>query len=59
MKMCISVNYYECFISQVLQHRQYMQAKSVSVYLSLEKEVQTGEILEDIFRSGKTCFIPR
>ncbi|PNF31589.1 hypothetical protein B7P43_G00794 [Cryptotermes secundus] len=48
-----------CFILQVLQHPQYVQAKSVSVYLSLEKEIQTGELLEDIFKSGKTCFIPR
>ncbi|KDR08646.1 5-formyltetrahydrofolate cyclo-ligase-like [Zootermopsis nevadensis] len=44
---------------QVLQHPQYIDARSVSIYLSFDKEIQTAEILEDIFRSGKTCFIPR
>ncbi|XP_069671642.1 5-formyltetrahydrofolate cyclo-ligase-like [Periplaneta americana] len=44
---------------EVLNHPKYLQAKSVSIYLSFDKEIQTGEILEDIFRSGKICFIPR
>lgn len=44
---------------KVLNHPQYLQAKSVSIYLSFDKEIQTGEILEDMFRSGKVCFIPR
>ncbi|KAJ8881529.1 hypothetical protein PR048_018011, partial [Dryococelus australis] len=44
---------------KVLQHPKYIEAKSVSVYLSFDEEIDTSELLEDIFLSGKICYIPR
>ncbi|KAJ9598109.1 hypothetical protein L9F63_026786 [Diploptera punctata] len=44
---------------QVLSHPKYVNAKSVSIYLSFDKEIQTEYLLQHIFKSGKTCFIPR
>nr|CAD7567550.1 unnamed protein product [Timema californicum] len=44
---------------KVLQHPKYVEAQSVSVYLSFDQEIQTGDLLEDIFKSGKICYIPR
>lgn len=44
---------------QILHNDIYKKAKSVSIYLSFDKEVQTGDLLGDIFESGKTCYIPR
>ncbi|XP_037080242.1 5-formyltetrahydrofolate cyclo-ligase-like [Pollicipes pollicipes] len=38
---------------------QYQQSKRVSVYLNMQDEIQTGDILRDILQSGKQCFIPR
>ena len=30
----------------------------MSVYLSMKHEVRTEGLLQDIFASGKTCFVP-
>ncbi|XP_063221773.1 5-formyltetrahydrofolate cyclo-ligase isoform X2 [Bacillus rossius redtenbacheri] len=43
----------------VLQHPKYIEAKSVSVYLSFDKEIDTNALVRDIFKTGKICYIPR
>jgi 5-formyltetrahydrofolate cyclo-ligase len=37
----------------------YIDAKQVSAYLSMTKEVQTKLILEDLFAQGKRVLIPK
>jgi 5-formyltetrahydrofolate cyclo-ligase len=37
----------------------YTDAKKVSAYLSMAKEVQTKPILEDLFAQSKRVFIPK
>ncbi|XP_065669575.1 5-formyltetrahydrofolate cyclo-ligase [Hydra vulgaris] len=37
----------------------YKQSKSISLYLSMPTEVFTSDILADIFKSNKVCYIPR
>ncbi|XP_054569402.1 5-formyltetrahydrofolate cyclo-ligase isoform X3 [Eptesicus fuscus] len=44
---------------QVMAHSQYQKAQRVSIFLSMHDEIETDEIIKDIFRRGKTCFIPR
>ncbi|CAH1784458.1 unnamed protein product [Owenia fusiformis] len=36
----------------------YQQSTRISVFLSMQDEINTMHILSDIFRSGKICFIP-
>ncbi|KAK1327751.1 hypothetical protein QTO34_012657 [Cnephaeus nilssonii] len=43
----------------VMAHSQYQKAQRVSIFLSMHDEIETDEIIKDIFRRGKTCFIPR
>eukprot|EP00457_Paulinella_chromatophora_P008645 gb/GEZN01008686.1/.p1 GENE.gb/GEZN01008686.1/~~gb/GEZN01008686.1/.p1 ORF type:complete len:259 (-),score=37.58 gb/GEZN01008686.1/:519-1295(-) len=45
--------------SQVLASPEYQRAESVALFLSTGREVDTGEVLHDIFRTGKRCFVPR
>ncbi|XP_067327546.1 5-formyltetrahydrofolate cyclo-ligase [Anolis sagrei] len=44
---------------KVMQHAQYQASQRIAVFLSMPDEVQTGEIIKDIFQKGKDCFIPR
>ena len=44
---------------KLLSLGQYSQARSVALYLSMEDEVNTASILEDVFSSGKVCYVPR
>ncbi|XP_042553641.1 5-formyltetrahydrofolate cyclo-ligase isoform X1 [Dipodomys spectabilis] len=44
---------------QVMAHSRYQRSQRVSIFLSMQDEVDTEEIIRDIFRQGKTCFIPR
>jgi len=37
----------------------YASSNRVAVYLSMDSEVQTINIVKNIFASGKTCFIPK
>ncbi|XP_056316985.1 5,10-methenyltetrahydrofolate synthetase (5-formyltetrahydrofolate cyclo-ligase) [Danio aesculapii] len=47
-------------VSQKLfRHPKYLSSQRVAVFLNMHDEVATEEILQDIFRRGKTCFIPR
>lgn len=42
-----------------MNHPVYLSSKRVSVYLSMDSEVQTKDIVNDIFESGKMCYIPK
>ncbi|XP_006764676.1 PREDICTED: 5-formyltetrahydrofolate cyclo-ligase [Myotis davidii] len=44
---------------QVIAHSQYQKSQRISIFLSMQDEIETDEIIKDIFRRGKTCFIPR
>ncbi|KAI5237385.1 5-formyltetrahydrofolate cyclo-ligase isoform X2 [Manis pentadactyla] len=49
-----------CLLTEkVIAHSQYQKSKRISIFLSMQDEVETEEIIKDIFRQGKTCFIPR
>lgn len=36
-----------------------MSCKRIAVFLSMHDEVQTEEIIQDVFKRGKSCYIPR
>uniref|UniRef100_A0A8C5WCB4 5-formyltetrahydrofolate cyclo-ligase n=1 Tax=Leptobrachium leishanense TaxID=445787 RepID=A0A8C5WCB4_9ANUR len=44
---------------KVLSHGRYRAAQRVAVFLSMPDEIQTEDLISDIFQQGKTCFIPR
>ncbi|XP_063786458.1 5-formyltetrahydrofolate cyclo-ligase [Pseudophryne corroboree] len=44
---------------KLLSHNRYQTAQRIAVFLSMPDEVQTGDIISDIFHQGKSCFIPR
>jgi 5-formyltetrahydrofolate cyclo-ligase len=44
--------------AQLLSSEEYQASRRVSVYLSMKHEVRTDGILEDIFASGRMCFVP-
>ncbi|EHB07840.1 5-formyltetrahydrofolate cyclo-ligase, partial [Heterocephalus glaber] len=43
----------------VIAHSKYQKSKRISIFLSMQDEIETEEIIKDIFQQGKTCFIPR
>ncbi|CAG7817074.1 unnamed protein product [Allacma fusca] len=45
--------------SKVLNSADYQNSRRICVYLSMDEEVSTKELLRDIFISGKSCFVPR
>ena len=45
--------------AKLLQLPCYQTARSVAVFLSMDDEVNTDLILEDILHSGKKCYIPK
>ncbi|KAM5172717.1 5-formyltetrahydrofolate cyclo-ligase isoform 2-T2 [Mantella aurantiaca] len=44
---------------KLLSHNRYQAARRIAVFLNMPDEIQTGDILHDIFRQGKACFIPQ
>lgn len=36
-----------------------MSCERIAVFLSMDDEVRTEEIIKDVFKHGKSCFIPR
>ncbi|XP_042199974.1 5,10-methenyltetrahydrofolate synthetase (5-formyltetrahydrofolate cyclo-ligase) [Callorhinchus milii] len=44
---------------QLFVHPKYQNAERIAVFLSLPDEIQTEDVIEDIFQRGKQCFIPR
>lgn len=44
---------------KLLRHPKYVSAQRIAVFLSMKDEVCTQEIIKDVFKWGKSCFIPR
>ncbi|XP_029948789.1 5-formyltetrahydrofolate cyclo-ligase isoform X2 [Salarias fasciatus] len=44
---------------QLLKHPKYVSAQRIALFLSMNDEVCTQEIIKDVFKWGKSCFIPR
>ncbi|XP_061564295.1 5,10-methenyltetrahydrofolate synthetase (5-formyltetrahydrofolate cyclo-ligase) [Cololabis saira] len=44
---------------QLLTNPRYVSSQRVAIFLSMDDEVCTEEIIRDMFRRGKSCFIPR
>ncbi len=44
---------------KLLQHPKYLKSNGVSVFLSLKDEIETADIIQNIFSSGKCCYIPK
>lgn len=44
---------------KLLRHPKYVSSRRIAVFLSMDDEVCTQEIIKDVFRLGKSCFIPR
>nr|XP_056722065.1 5-formyltetrahydrofolate cyclo-ligase [Euleptes europaea] len=45
--------------AQLVEHPKYRASRRIAIYLSMPDEVQTAEIIKDIFQQGKECFVPR
>ena len=43
----------------LLHHPKYISAKSISIYVHMENEVSTRDVMNDAFQSKKNVFIPR
>ena len=43
----------------LLQHAKYLSARSISVYVHMNTEISTRDIIQDAFKSNKHVFIPR
>lgn len=46
-------------VLQVIEKDVYQHSRRVAVYLSMKDEVETADLLTHMFKSGKSCFIPR
>ncbi|XP_019713640.1 5-formyltetrahydrofolate cyclo-ligase [Hippocampus comes] len=44
---------------KLIRHPKYVACKRIAVFLSMDDEVHTEEIIKDVFEVGKSCFIPR
>ncbi|XP_047437660.1 5,10-methenyltetrahydrofolate synthetase (5-formyltetrahydrofolate cyclo-ligase) [Mugil cephalus] len=44
---------------KLFRHPKYVSSQRIAVFLSMDDEVCTQEILKDVFSRGKSCFIPR
>ncbi|KAM3876863.1 5-formyltetrahydrofolate cyclo-ligase [Diretmus argenteus] len=44
---------------KLFRHPRYASCKRIAVFLSMHDEVRTEEIIQDLFKCGKTCFIPK
>ena len=44
---------------QLLSMPEYQKSLRISIFVSMDDEIQTDKIIQNIFQSGKTCFIPR
>ncbi|XP_005989638.1 5,10-methenyltetrahydrofolate synthetase (5-formyltetrahydrofolate cyclo-ligase) isoform X1 [Latimeria chalumnae] len=44
---------------KLITHTRYQSCQRIAVFLSMSDEVQTEEIIKNIFQCGKECFIPR
>ncbi|XP_068193483.1 5-formyltetrahydrofolate cyclo-ligase [Antennarius striatus] len=44
---------------KLLRHPKYASCRRIAVFVSMDDEVCTEEIIKDVFKWGKSCFIPR
>ncbi|GCC42905.1 hypothetical protein chiPu_0027054, partial [Chiloscyllium punctatum] len=44
---------------QLIAHPKYKNCQRIAVFLSMSDEIQTEDIIKDVFQRGKECFIPR
>ncbi|KAE8297646.1 5-formyltetrahydrofolate cyclo-ligase [Larimichthys crocea] len=44
---------------KLFKHPKYVSCKRIAVFVNMDDEVRTEEIIKDVFRLGKSCFIPR
>ncbi|XP_037338702.1 5,10-methenyltetrahydrofolate synthetase (5-formyltetrahydrofolate cyclo-ligase) [Pungitius pungitius] len=49
----------EVLSRQLLRHPKYLSCEKIAVFLSMDDEVRTEQIINDLFKWGKRCFIPR
>ncbi|KAL6112668.1 mthfs [Pungitius sinensis] len=49
----------EVLSRQLLRHPKYLSCEKIAVFLSMDDEVSTEQIINDLFKWGKRCFIPR
>lgn len=52
-------NQSENMTRQLLLHPKYQASGGVAVFCSMPDEIDTNEIIKDIFARGKCCYIPR
>lgn len=48
-----------CIFFQLFSHPKYVSSQRIAVFLSMKDELNTQEIIKDMFKCGKSCFIPR
>ncbi|XP_041799555.1 5,10-methenyltetrahydrofolate synthetase (5-formyltetrahydrofolate cyclo-ligase) [Chelmon rostratus] len=44
---------------KLFRHPKYVSCQRIAVFVSMDDEVCTEEIIKDVFKQGKRCFIPR
>uniref|UniRef100_A0A1A8GE77 5-formyltetrahydrofolate cyclo-ligase n=1 Tax=Nothobranchius korthausae TaxID=1143690 RepID=A0A1A8GE77_9TELE len=44
---------------KLFKHPKYVSSQRIAVFLSMNDELCTQEIIKDIFKCGKSCFIPK
>lgn len=44
---------------KLLEHPKYLSSKQIAVYLSINREINTLDIVKNILGTGKKCFIPK
>ncbi|XP_028257785.1 5-formyltetrahydrofolate cyclo-ligase [Parambassis ranga] len=44
---------------KLFRHPKYVSSQRIALFLSMDDEVCTQEIIKDVFKLGKSCFIPR
>ncbi|XP_067827740.1 5,10-methenyltetrahydrofolate synthetase (5-formyltetrahydrofolate cyclo-ligase) isoform X2 [Heptranchias perlo] len=44
---------------RLIAHPKYQNCQRIAVFLSMSDEIQTEDIIKDVFQRGKECFIPR
>ncbi|XP_078386597.1 5-formyltetrahydrofolate cyclo-ligase [Cetorhinus maximus] len=49
----------EAVSRRLIAHPKYQNCQRIAVFLSISDEIQTEDIIKDVFRHGKECFIPR
>lgn len=49
----------ESLVKKFLDSPEYQNSRIISVYISTPEEVNTWDIVQDIFRTGRKCFVPR